>query len=92
MNLWVGCGEEFIIHVLRGCLARTLVKFPKSDPVWSSFMCSGSGPARASRAFSGSDTGMLTPDVIVDVSMSSDHCTFREAVSISLFSSFCIGR
>ncbi|GKA67162.1 hypothetical protein Tco_0766970 [Tanacetum coccineum] len=31
-------------------------------------MGSGSGPARASCAFSGSETGMLTPDVTVDVS------------------------
>ncbi|GKD50067.1 hypothetical protein Tco_1279043, partial [Tanacetum coccineum] len=40
-----------------------------SDPVWSSFMGSGSGPARASCSFAGSDTGMLTPDVTIDVSM-----------------------
>ncbi|GJT20151.1 hypothetical protein Tco_0878857 [Tanacetum coccineum] len=41
-----------------------------SDPVWSSCMGSGSGPARASCAFSGTDTGMLAPDVTVDESTS----------------------
>ncbi|GKF76304.1 hypothetical protein Tco_0225748, partial [Tanacetum coccineum] len=50
---------------------RDTFNCPESDPVWSSFMGSGSGPARASCAFLGSETGMLTPDVTVDVSTSS---------------------
>ncbi|GKA48862.1 hypothetical protein Tco_0741820 [Tanacetum coccineum] len=47
--------EEFIIHVLRVWSSKRHMYFPESDPVLSSYMGSGSGPARASCAFSGSD-------------------------------------
>ncbi|GKE61627.1 hypothetical protein Tco_1511994 [Tanacetum coccineum] len=66
---------------------------PESDPVWSSCTGSGSGPARASCAFLGSDpawpcalTSMLTLDDTVDESTSlSSLSPLGAAASVSLY-------